>query len=172
MCVIEYGWYVGRGGCGVCGWKDRCRDGNLRTYCHVSPITNYRKSISQKCKNMLGWLPQKKKPNKFRGFFGGRGFFLGLHSLSMNFFHFNNIFFTCNLLLLFFGGKSLWKPRRVLSGVGPPSMARQWDTCLPLRFPDTGPTSRSWNVRIQVLNEDISNKWWIQCFIGVEGQSY
>ena len=23
---------------GVCGWKDRCRDGNLRTYCHVSPI--------------------------------------------------------------------------------------------------------------------------------------
>ena len=22
----------------VCGWKDRCRDGNLRTYCHVSPI--------------------------------------------------------------------------------------------------------------------------------------
>ena len=36
--VIEYGWYVGRGDCGVCGWKDRCRDGNLRTYCHVSPI--------------------------------------------------------------------------------------------------------------------------------------
>ena len=23
---------------GVCGWKDQCRDGNLRTYCHVSPI--------------------------------------------------------------------------------------------------------------------------------------
>ena len=40
VCVIdsEYGWYVGRGDCGVCGWKDRCRDGNLRTYCHVSPI--------------------------------------------------------------------------------------------------------------------------------------
>ena len=36
VCVIEYGWYVGRGDCGVCGWKDRCRDGNLRTYCHVS----------------------------------------------------------------------------------------------------------------------------------------
>ena len=34
VCVIEYGWYVGRGDCGVCGWKDRCRDGNLRTYCH------------------------------------------------------------------------------------------------------------------------------------------
>ena len=31
-CVIEYGWYVGRGDCGVCGWKDRCRDGNLRTH--------------------------------------------------------------------------------------------------------------------------------------------
>ena len=28
VCVIEYGWYVGRGYCGVCGWKDRCRDGN------------------------------------------------------------------------------------------------------------------------------------------------
>ena len=26
------------GNYGVCGWKDRCRDGNLRTYCHVSPI--------------------------------------------------------------------------------------------------------------------------------------
>ena len=22
----------------MCGWKDRCRDGNLRTYCHVNPI--------------------------------------------------------------------------------------------------------------------------------------
>ena len=22
----------------MCGWIDRCRDGNLRTYCHVSPI--------------------------------------------------------------------------------------------------------------------------------------
>ena len=40
VCVIEYGWYVGRGDCGVCGWKDRCRDGNLRTYCHVSPIVS------------------------------------------------------------------------------------------------------------------------------------
>ena len=27
----------------VC-WKDRCRDGNLRTYCHVSPI-------------LFGWKP-------------------------------------------------------------------------------------------------------------------
>ena len=26
------------GNYGGCGWKDRCRDGNLRTYCHVSPI--------------------------------------------------------------------------------------------------------------------------------------
>ena len=26
------------GNYGVCGWKDQCRDGNLRTYCHVSPI--------------------------------------------------------------------------------------------------------------------------------------
>ena len=37
VCVIECGWYVGRGD-GVCGWKDRCRDGNLRTYGYVSPI--------------------------------------------------------------------------------------------------------------------------------------
>ena len=26
------------GNYGGCGWKDRCRDGILRTYCHVSPI--------------------------------------------------------------------------------------------------------------------------------------
>ena len=32
------GGVVCRGDCGVCGWKDRCRDGNLRTYCRVSPI--------------------------------------------------------------------------------------------------------------------------------------
>ena len=32
------GGVVYRGDCGVCGWKDRCRVGNLRTYCHVSPI--------------------------------------------------------------------------------------------------------------------------------------
>ena len=38
VCVIEYGWYVGRGDCGVCGWKDRCRDGNLRTYKSIKKI--------------------------------------------------------------------------------------------------------------------------------------
>ena len=32
------GGVVCRRDCGVCGWKDRCRDGNLRTYCRVSPI--------------------------------------------------------------------------------------------------------------------------------------
>ena len=32
------GGVVCRGDCDVCGWKDRCRDANLRTYCHVSPI--------------------------------------------------------------------------------------------------------------------------------------
>ena len=35
VCVIEYGWYVGRGDCGVCGWKDRCRDGNLLHFCEI-----------------------------------------------------------------------------------------------------------------------------------------
>ena len=32
------GGVVCRGDCGVCGRKDRCRDGNLRTYGRVSPI--------------------------------------------------------------------------------------------------------------------------------------
>ena len=76
VCVIEYGWYVGRGDCGVCGWKNRCRDGNLRTYCHVSPI-------------LFGWFFVEASPtcfcifvkcffcnlNCFRGFFGGSGLF-------------------------------------------------------------------------------------------------
>ena len=99
VCVIEYGWYVGRGDCGVCGWKDRCRDGNLRTYCHVSPI-------------LFSWFFVEASPtyfcifvkcffcNLFPGIFGKRAF-LGLHSLSMNFFQ----CFICNLFLLFFGGK-------------------------------------------------------------------
>ena len=87
VCVIEYGWYVGRGDCGVCGWKDRCRDGNLRTYCQVSPI-------------LFGWFFAEASPtcfcifvkcffcNLFPGIFWGKWAFLGLHSLSMNFFHF------------------------------------------------------------------------------------
>ena len=86
MCVIEYGWYVGRGDCGVCGWKDRCRDGNLKTYCHVSPI-------------LFGWFFVEASPtcfcifvkyffcNLFPGIFWGKWAFWGLHSLSMNFFN-------------------------------------------------------------------------------------
>ena len=69
--VIEYGWYVGRGDC---GWKDRCRDGNLRMYCHVSPI-------------LFSWFFVEASPtcfcifvkcffcNLFTGFFGEAGFF-------------------------------------------------------------------------------------------------
>ena len=85
VCVIEYGWYVGRGDCGVCGWKDRCRDGNLRTYCHVSPI-------------LFGWFFVEASPtcfcifvkcffcNLFPWIFWGEAGFFGIHSLSMNFF--------------------------------------------------------------------------------------
>ena len=93
VCVIEYGWYEGRGDCGVCGWKDRCRDGNLRTYCHVSPIS-------------LSWFFVEASPTCFcifvKCFFCNLfpGIFLGLHSLSINFFQ----CFICNLFLLFFGG--------------------------------------------------------------------
>ena len=87
VCVIEYGWYVGRGDCGVCGWKDRCRDGNLRMYCHVSPI-------------LFGWFFVEASPtcfcifvkcffcNLFLGIFWGKRAF---YSLSMNFFHFKNV---------------------------------------------------------------------------------
>ena len=59
----------------MCGWKDRCRDGNLRTYCHVSPI-------------LFGWFFVEASPtcfcifvkcffcNLFPGIFGGEvGFF-------------------------------------------------------------------------------------------------
>ena len=35
---LNMGRVVCRGDCGVCGGKDRCRDGILRTYCRVSPI--------------------------------------------------------------------------------------------------------------------------------------
>ena len=77
VCVIEYGWYVGRGDCGVCGWKDRCRDGNLRTYCHVSPI-------------LFGWFFVEASPtcfcifvkcffcNLFPGIFWGEAGFFGI----------------------------------------------------------------------------------------------
>ena len=88
VCVIEYGWYVGRGDCGVCGWKDRCRDGNLITYCQVSPI-------------LFGWFFVEASPTCFcifvkcfsrtcfRGFLGGRGLFLdSIPTCSLNFFHF------------------------------------------------------------------------------------
>ena len=76
--MIEYGWYVGRGDCGVCGWKDRCTDGNLRTYCHVSPI-------------LFGWFFCGSQPYMILhfcemlflelvsgDFFGGSGLFLGI----------------------------------------------------------------------------------------------
>ena len=68
----------------MCGWKDRCRDGNLRTYCHVSPI-------------LFGWFCVEASPtcfcifvkcffcNLFLGIFWGKWAFLGLYSLSMNF---------------------------------------------------------------------------------------
>ena len=47
----------------MCGWKDRCRDGNLRRYCHVSPI-------------LFGWFFVEASPRTyFRGFFGGNGAF-------------------------------------------------------------------------------------------------
>ena len=36
----------------MCGWKDRCRDGNLRTYCQVSPI-------------LFGWFFAEASPTCF-----------------------------------------------------------------------------------------------------------
>ena len=75
VCVIEYGWYVG-GEIVLCVvGKDRCRDGNLRTYCQVSPI-------------LFGWFFVEASPTCFcifcenafsvtcfRGFLGGSGLF-------------------------------------------------------------------------------------------------
>ena len=88
VCAIENGWYVGRGDCGVCGWKDRCRDGNLRTYCHVSPI------LFVFCGSqpyMFLHFCEMLFCNLFSGIFWGKRAFSGLHSLSMNFYHFKNI---------------------------------------------------------------------------------
>ena len=102
VCVIEYGWYVGRGDCGVCGCKDRCRDGNLRTYCHVSPILfgfffcgNHPYYIFLHFCEML-FL------ELVSGDFLGEGFFfwiLYLHVVWISF------IFTCKLFPLFLGGK-------------------------------------------------------------------
>ena len=63
----------------MCGWKDRCRDGNLRTYCHVSPI-------------LFGWFFVEASPTCFcifvKCFFCNLfpGIFLGKRA-SMNFFN-------------------------------------------------------------------------------------
>ena len=78
------GGVVCRRDCGVCGWKDRCRDDNLRRYCHGSPIlfvllfwnpslhvsAFFRNTFSRTC---------------FRGFFGGKGPFLGFYNTYMSF---------------------------------------------------------------------------------------
>ena len=95
LYMLCSGWYVGRGDCGVGGWKDRCRDGNLRTYCHASPI-------------LFGWFFVEASPTCFcifvKCFFCNLfpGIFLGLFWDSIPTCSLN---FTCNLFLLFFGGK-------------------------------------------------------------------
>ena len=97
VCRIEYGWYVGRGNCGVCGWKDRCRDGNLRTYCNVSPI-------------LFGWFFVEASPTCFcifvKCFFCNLfpGIFLGKRACFTLFVNQLQCF-TCNFFLLFIGGK-------------------------------------------------------------------
>ena len=83
----------------MCGWKDRCRDGNLRTYCHVSPI-------------LFGWFFVEASPTCFcifvKCFFCNLflGIFFGEVGLFGIIFFVNELqkCFTCNLVLLFFGG--------------------------------------------------------------------
>ena len=58
------------GNYGVCGWKDRCRDGNLRTYCHVSPI-------------LFGWFFVEASPTCFCIFV--KCFFCNLATIMMSF---------------------------------------------------------------------------------------
>ena len=89
VCVIEYGWYVGRGDCGVSGWKDRCRDGNLRTYCHVSPILFGCFFCGSQPYMFLHFCEMLFLELVSEDFLGGRGLFgiPYLHVL-LNFFHF------------------------------------------------------------------------------------
>ena len=82
----------------MCGWKDRCRDGNLRTYCHVSPI-------------LFGWFFVEASPtcfcifvkcffyNLFPGIFWS---FLGFHTYM--FFELLSFFF---LQLVFWGVREI-----------------------------------------------------------------
>ena len=92
VCVIEYGWYVGRGDCGVCGWKDRCRDGNLRTYCRVSPILFGCFFVEAMFLHFCEMLFLELVSGDFLGSFLGFHTYMFFELLS---------FFTCNL---FFGG--------------------------------------------------------------------
>ena len=71
----------------MCGWKDRCRDGNPRTYCHVSPILFFFFFCGSQPYMFLHFV----KYFLFPGIFWGKRAFLGLHSLSMNFFHFKSV---------------------------------------------------------------------------------
>ena len=95
------GGVVYRGDCGVCGWKDRCRDGNLRTYCRVSPILfvlffgSHPYMFLHFCEMLFLELVS--------GDFwrGGKGAFLGFYNTYM-FIHFFKCF-SCNL---FFWGLS------------------------------------------------------------------
>ena len=65
----------------MCGWKDRCRDGNLRTYCHVSPI-------------LFGWFFVEASPTCFCIFV--KCFFCNLFTTTT--LHKRpDILFTCNL---------------------------------------------------------------------------
>ena len=86
VCVIEYGWYVGRGDCGVCGWKDQCRDGNLRTYCHVSPRLVFCGSQPYMFLHFCEMLFLELVSGDF---WGGRGLFWdSIPTCFLNFFHF------------------------------------------------------------------------------------
>ena len=67
---LNMGGVVCRGDCGVCGRKVRCRDCNLRTYCHVSPIL-FVVVFGSRPYMFLHFCEML----FFRGFFWGRGLF-------------------------------------------------------------------------------------------------
>ena len=103
-------WYVGEINCGVCGWKDRCRDGNLRTYCRVSPILFGSFFLWTPSLHVLHFCKMLFLELVSGDFLGEKGLFWGFYNTYM-FFHFLKNVFPVTCFCCFWGVKryhSMW----------------------------------------------------------------
>ena len=94
------GGVVCRGDCGVCGWKDRRRDGNLRTYCRVSPIFVFLFFCGSHPYMFLHFCEMLFLELVSGDIFPGKGAFMGFYNTYMFF-----QCFSCNLFVVFGGVK-------------------------------------------------------------------